>query len=188
MKPVARTLDLASFPHYRLPLSAWGGMTEELALRRPFVRCRTYKASLLVIGWARSLDSVLEIILSWALSPALPSCQTRPSQFAAPTASKVPISKSCPPLQVETGTGVNSAVMSYFRTIHRSSVSARGVLTSTVPKCDMTGTASFAFLRCQPHVELNSNFVFGLDARFSRRLDPEISLLHDGLAGVAAVL
>src|ERR1700756_4431807 len=78
--------------------------------------------------------------------------------------------------------------MSYFRTIHRSSVSARGVLTSTVPKCDMTGTDSFAFLRCEPDVELNSNFVFGLDARFSRRLDPEISLLHDGLAGVAAFL
>src|ERR1700732_4082164 len=43
-------------------------------------------------------------------------------------------------------------------------------------------------LRRQPHVELYSNFVFGSDARFSGRLDPEVSLLHDGLAGVTAVL
>ena len=99
-----------------------------------------------------------------------------------------PISRSCPPLRAATGTSVNSAVMSYFRTIPRSSVFAPGVLTSTNPKRDRTGTAWFVLLRCQPHVELNSNFVFGLDARFSRRLDPEISLLHRGLAGVAAVL
>jgi hypothetical protein len=37
--------------------------------------------------------------------------------------------------------------MSYFRTIPHSSVPARGVLTSTTPKCDVTGTAWFAFLR-----------------------------------------
>jgi hypothetical protein len=42
-------------------------------------------------------------------------------------------------------------------------------------------------LRYQPDVKLNFNFVFGSDASFSRRLDPEVSLLHDGLAGVTAV-
>ena len=46
----------------------------------------------------------------------------------------------------------------------------------------------FHALRRQPDVELNSYFVFGSDARFSGRLDPEIGLLHDDLAGVPAVL
>jgi hypothetical protein len=43
-------------------------------------------------------------------------------------------------------------------------------------------------LRRQPDVELNCNFVFGSDARFSGRLDPVVGLLHDGLARVTAVL
>lgn len=43
-------------------------------------------------------------------------------------------------------------------------------------------------LRRQPDVELNSNLVFGSDARFSGRLDPVVDLLHNGLARVTAVL
>jgi hypothetical protein len=46
----------------------------------------------------------------------------------------------------------------------------------------------FRALRPQPDVELHSYFVFGSDARFSGRLDPDIGLLHDGLAGVPAIL
>ena len=43
-------------------------------------------------------------------------------------------------------------------------------------------------LRRHPDVELNSNFVFGPDARFSRRRDPEIGLLHDRLPDISTVL
>jgi hypothetical protein len=43
-------------------------------------------------------------------------------------------------------------------------------------------------LRRQPDIEFNFHFVFGSNAGFSRRLDPEISQFHGGLAGVAAVL
>src|SRR5208283_237716 len=45
-----------------------------------------------------------------------------------------------------------------------------------------------ASYRRWPHVELNSNFVFGFDARFSGRLDPEVGLFHGGRAGVTVVL
>ena len=37
------------------------------------------------------------------------------------------------------------------------------------------------------YVELNSNFIFRSNACFSRRLDPEVGLLDEGLAGVTAV-
>jgi hypothetical protein len=37
------------------------------------------------------------------------------------------------------------------------------------------------------YVELNSNFMFRSNTCFSRRLDPEVGLLHEGLAGVTAV-
>src|ERR1700730_16406893 len=48
--------------------------------------------------------------------------------------------------------------------------------------------ASSLLLRRQPHVKLNSHFILGSDARFSGRLDPEIGLLHGGLAPVTAIL
>jgi hypothetical protein len=43
-------------------------------------------------------------------------------------------------------------------------------------------------LRNQTHIELNLNFVFGLDAQFTGRLDPEVGLFHLGLACVVAIL
>jgi hypothetical protein len=43
-------------------------------------------------------------------------------------------------------------------------------------------------LRSQPHIELNLNFVFVLDAQFTGRLDPEVGLFHFGLACVVAIL
>jgi hypothetical protein len=46
----------------------------------------------------------------------------------------------------------------------------------------------FQQLRLQPNVEFNSDFVFGSDARFSGGRDPEVGLLHGGLAGSLAIL
>ena len=43
-------------------------------------------------------------------------------------------------------------------------------------------------LRCQPDIEINFDFVFGSNTRFARRLDPEVSQFHRGLAGVVPVL
>jgi hypothetical protein len=42
--------------------------------------------------------------------------------------------------------------------------------------------------RHQPDIEFNFNFVFGSNARFAGRLDPEVSQFHCGLARVAPVL
>jgi transposase len=51
---------------------------------------------------------------------------------------------------------------------------------------EITGTAYQ--LPFQPNVELNSDFIFGSDARFSGGRDPEVGLLHGGVAGVLATL
>ena len=46
----------------------------------------------------------------------------------------------------------------------------------------------FQQLPLQLNVELNSDFIFGSDARFTGGRDPEVGLLYGGLAGVLAIL
>jgi hypothetical protein len=68
-------------------------------------------------------------------------------------------------------------------------------LQEPLPSCSIVrGWTSFSIrlifraLRGQSDVELNSNFIFSSDTCLSGRVDPEIGLLHDGLASVPAVL
>lgn len=134
-------LDLAGLPYYRVSLSAWGngagtGPRPAICWMSNIQSLRPRDSLCLKLRQRIRNHSKLGAL------PALPSCPNRSPSFAAPTASKVPISKSCPPLLVETGTSVRSAVMSYFRTIRRSSVPARSVLSSTIPQRDLTGTSS----------------------------------------------